>query len=194
LSWARSYPDIGWRLCLDQFGTRNGIGHFSSHPLWRYDAVGAEQTAKTWDEISRVSDKARELALTWPQQNENTLGDLVRRLEYMPETDQETVWSLIRIWAASAPSDMAKHTLRERARKSAFTRRARIRGMAADVKDHARQAYALLTPDDLVVRHLWLFTEYWVLGSSYELDDEHFDYHKREARIAGLRKAALDEI
>ena len=190
----RLYPDIGWLLCLEQFGTRNGIGHYSSRPLWRNDAVGAGQTAKTWDEIWRVSDKARELALTWPQQNENTLGDLVERLEYMPEADQETPWSLIKIWAASAPSDMAKHTLRERVRKSAFTRRARIRGVAGDVKDRAREAYALLAPSDLVVRHLWLFAEQWVDESSDELEDEEFDYHQREARIAALRKAALDEI
>jgi hypothetical protein len=190
----RSYPDIGWRLCLEQFGTRNGIGHFSSRPLWRNDAVGAGQTVKTWGEIWRVSGKARELALTWPQQTEKTLGDLVQRLEYMPEVDQRKLWSLIKIWAASAPSDLAKHALRERLRKSAFTRRARIRGVAGDVKDGAREAYALLAPDDLVVRHLWLFADHWVDESSDELQDEHFDYHRHAARIAALRETALDEI
>lgn len=190
----RLYPDTGWRLCLEQFGTRNGIGHYSSRPLWRNDAVGAGQGAKTWDEIWRVSDKARELALTWPQQTENTLGDLAERLHDMPEADQETVWSLIKIWAASGPTDMAKHALRERVRKSAFTRRARIRGVPGGMKDRAREAYALLAPGDLVMRHLWLFAEHWVDESSDELEDENFDYHQHEARIAELRNAALNEI
>jgi hypothetical protein len=66
--------------------------------------------------------------------------------------------------------------------------------VAAGVKDRAREAYVLLAPGDLVVRHLWLFAQHWVDESADELEDEDFDYHKREARITALRRSALDEI
>jgi hypothetical protein len=84
--------------------------------------------------------------------------------------------------------------LRERIRKSAFTRGARIRGVKPAFKDRAREAYALLLPQDLIVRHLWLFAGHWVDESADELEDDDLDYHKREARISALRKAALAEI
>src|SRR6185312_7105125 len=64
----------------------------------------------------------------------------------------------------------------------------------AAVKDRAREAYAALEPKDLIVRHLWLFIAHWVDESADELEDEGLDFHKRDARITALRKAALREI
>ena len=190
----RRYPEIGWRLCVEQLGTRYGIGRYSSRPLWRNDAVGAGQTAKTPDEIWCVARKVIELALRWPLQTEKTLGDLVERLEYMPEGNQETLWSLIKLWATSASGDLAKHALRERVRKSFFSRHARIRDLSAGINDRAREAFGLLEPGDLVVRHLWLFADHWVGESFHEQEGEDLDYHQHEARITALRKVAVNEI
>ena len=190
----RRYPAVGWRLIMDQFGHHHGIGHYSARPHLRNDAAGAGQTAKTWGEIWEVAGKARALALDWPQHNETTLGDLVERLQDMPDAEQGRVWSLIDAWVAGDAADTARHILRERIRKSAFTRRARIRGVEQAVKDRARTAYASLEPKDLITRHLWLFAAHWVDESSDELEDEELDYSKREARISALRKAALTEI
>jgi addiction module HigA family antidote len=190
----RRSPKVGWRLIIGQFGTDHGIGHYSARPHWRNDASGAGQPVETWNEVYRVADKARTLALAWPQHDAQTLADLVERLQAMPEVEQEQVWALIKTWAASEVSDASRHELRERVRKTAFTRHARIHGVAASVKDRAREAYTLLAPRDLVVRHLWLFAQHWVDESADELEDEDFDYHKREARVSALRKTALTEI
>ena len=190
----RRSPIVGWRLLMDQFGSHHSVGHYSSRPLWRNDASGAGQTVKTYGEIYGVADKARELALSWPQHDQNTLGDLVERLHDMKQEDHDKVWNLVNAWAASNITDAARHELRERIRKAAFTRRARIRKVPAPVKDRAREAYALLAPQDLVMRHLWLFAQHWIDESSDELEEEGFDFRKREARISALRNTALSEI
>ncbi|HEY5048023.1 MAG TPA: HigA family addiction module antitoxin [Rhizomicrobium sp.] len=190
----RRVPSVGWRLIINEFGSHHAIGHYSARPHWRNDASGAGQTVKTHGEIYRVADKARELALSWPTHNQHTLGDLVGRLEFMPETDHEKVWLLIKNWAATGVDDAARQQLRERIRKTAFTRRARIRGVTAPVVDRARDAYALLEPRDLIMRHLWLFTKHWVDESADELEDEDLGYEKCGARISLLRKSALTEI
>ena len=44
------------------------------------------------------------------------------------------------------------------------------------------------------MRHLWLFADHWVDASADELEEDELNYDKREARIAALRKAALQEI
>ena len=188
------YPDVGWRLCLAQFGTHHQIGHYNSRPHWRNDATGAGQPVKTWNESWPVSDKARTLALNWPIHTAGTLGDLVERVRDMPETDQDAVWSLVRGWATSSDDDMAKCALREHVRKSAFTRYARSHGSTATANGRVREAYSLLAPNDLVTRHLWLFAQHWVDESGEEMEAEEFDFHKREARVSALRKAALGEI
>ncbi len=190
----RRFPEVGWRLCVAQFGPGTGIGHYSSRPHWRNDASGAGQPVKTMGEIHRASGKALQLALSWPHHGQKTLGDLVERLQGIAEADQETVWDLIKAWAATDPSDAAKHELRERIRKFAFTRRARVRGVTDAAKDRAREAYDLLGPTDLIMRHLWLFAQHWVDESADELENDDLSYDKREARVAALRKAALQEI
>ena len=112
------YPEVGWRLCIDQFGRDSGIGHYSARPHWHNDAAGAGQTVKTWNEVFAVTNKARALALAWPHHNEKTLGDLAERLQQMPDTEQQQVWALIKAWAETNPDDTARHILRERVRQT----------------------------------------------------------------------------
>ena len=121
-------------------------------------------------------------------------GISLERLQDMSEADRDAIWVVIKKWIAADPPDEARHTLRERIRKFAFTRYARINGITSIVKDHAREVYELLAPRDLIVRHLWLFAQHWVDESADELDEQDFDFEKREARVASLRKAALTEI
>jgi addiction module HigA family antidote len=188
------FPVIGWRVCMDQFGPGSQTGDYSSRPAWRNDAVGAGEPVKTIGEIHRAAQKALQLALAWPRHDEETLSDLVKRLQGISEPDREIVWGLVRGWAASNPTDAAKHKLRECIRTFAFTRQARARGLPSAIKDRAREAYGLLEIADPIMRHLWLFARSWVDESADELEDNDFDYHKHEARIAAQREAALSDI
>jgi addiction module HigA family antidote len=191
---AKLFPALGWQICLDQFvaGTWM-VGDYSSRPRWRSDASGAGHpvTLQERDEFVR---KALDLALAWPDHNENTLGDLISNLQGLPDGDQEKVWNLIGSWAQTVKDDSRKATLQERIRQSALTRLSKSLGVKNETKDRARGAYELLTPHDVVIRHRWLFVTQWVQESSAELEDEDFDYLKREERIRDLRIHALQEI
>ena len=80
----RRFPDVGWRLCVAQFGVPGtSVGIYSARPHWRNDASGAGQPVKTRAEIHRVASKALQIALSWPHHSEKTLGDLVERLQGM---------------------------------------------------------------------------------------------------------------
>ena len=50
----RRYPDIGWQICIEQFGQGGGIGGFSYRPHWRSDASGAGKAADNGKEDLRI--------------------------------------------------------------------------------------------------------------------------------------------
>ena len=188
----KCFPDIGWQICIAQLQTRSSIID-SYRPRWRSDASGAGRWVmeKKCHEFTR---KAFDLALAWPEHHQKTLGDLVERLPVMPEEYQTLVWDLIDTWADSETDEKAKADLRERIRRLAFTRRGRLHGLKDATKDRAHMAYEKLQPRDPVVRHTWLFAQHWVDPSSDEIEDENFDYTKREEKIRTLRTRAMKEI
>jgi addiction module HigA family antidote len=189
----KRFRDIGWQICIEQFEPDSQIGHHSYRPRWSGDASGAGQPV-TRKEIYEFARKALDLALAWPKHDQKTLGDLVERLQGMPEEDQAAVWDLIDVWAAAETDDKAKADLRERIRQFAFTRWGRRRGLKDATKNRARAAYAKLQARDPVVRHAWLFANQWVEESADEIDDEKLDFTKREERIHKLRAATMKEI
>ena len=152
------FPDIGWQICIDQLEGGSRIGHYSSRPRWRSDASGAGQVV-TRDEMVGFMRKALDLALSWKNHDQKTLGDLVECLQGLVEEDQEKIWAFIDEWAAAETDEDAKAELRERIRRFALTRRGRVRGVKAGTKDRARKAYLRLQSQDVVIRHAWLFAK-----------------------------------
>jgi hypothetical protein len=192
-SLTKRSPRVGWQVCLPQFFTGPQTGDYNHRPRWRNDASGAGQPV-TRREAYEFARKALDLVLAWSVHDENTLGDLVGSLQDMPEEDQKKVWDLINSWAETEQDDSRRAILREGIRRFAFTRRGRNRGIKNDTKDRARDAYTVLTPREVVIRHQWLFAAHWVEESSDELEDEAYDYQKRDERIRQLRVDALNEI
>lgn len=188
----KRFPDVGWEICIEQIKPGSRIGHDSYRPRWRSDASGAGQVV-TNKEIYDFTRKARDLVITWPSHDERTLGDLVECLQDMPEEDETKVWDLIDEWSRKA-SEAAKATLRERIRRFAFTRPGRHLKLGEATRNRAREAYDSLWPHDPVIRHGWLFADYWVQESVDEIEDEDFDYRKRYERIDRLRRDAMTEI
>lgn len=191
----KRYPDIGWEICIDQFSPGSEIGMYNYRPHWRSDASGAGQPVETRKEVHDFVRKALDLTLAWVKHDEKTLGDLVERLQGMPNEDRATVWDLIDAWIQKPETtDKAKANLRERIRRFALSRLARRRGVEDSTRDRAREAYAKLEPRDPAIRHGWLFAKHWVEESADELNDEELDFSKREERIHELRKTAMKEI
>lgn len=196
-SLTKRYPDIGWQICMEQLKPGPRIGDYSYRPRWRSDASGAGQPVETTREDYEFIRKALDLAVAWQRHDERTLGDLVERLEGMPIENEEkaVVWDLIDAWAQEPQTtERAKAALRERIRRFALTRTGRRRDLEEATRDRARETYSKLEPHDPVIRHGWLFANQWVEPSAEELDEDDFDFSKREERIQELRIEALSEI
>ena len=189
---ARRYPDVGWEICSEQVKPGSRIGHYSYRPRWRSDASGAGQVVTNQDFFG-FNRKALDLMIAWPSHDEKTLGDLVESLQNLLDEDQSNVWDLINEWSCKA-SETAKAELRERIRRFAFTRIGRQRKIGDATRDRARDAYDNLRPNDPVILHGWLFANQWVQESTEEVEEEDFDYQKREERIDRLRQEAMYEI
>ena len=175
----------------DQAGIPDSVS-YSYRPRWRSDASGAGQVV-TPKEMYDFNRKALDFLITWPSHDEKTLGDLIESLQGMPEEDQNKVWDLIDEWSQNA-GEAAKAALRERIRQFAFTRTGSRRKLGEATRDRAREAYDSLRPHDPVIRHGWLFADHWVQESADEIEEEDFDYRKREERIDRLRREAMIEI
>lgn len=188
----RRFLDVGWGICIEQIKLGSNIGHYSYRPRWRSDASGAGQVV-THQEMYDFNRKALDFLIAWPSHDEKTLGDLVESLQGMPEEDQSKVWDLIDDWSKKA-GEAAKAVLRERIRLFAFTRRGRRRNLEEATRDRAREVYESLQPRDSIIRHGWLFASQWVQESTDEIEDEDFEYKKREERIDRLRREAMNEI
>ncbi len=190
-------PKVGWQVCVDQFNPGSTIGDYSTKPRWRTDANDTEEVITrgiAWDEAWAGRRRAIELALDWSAHDEHSLGDLVGRLKALGPDHRKRVWELVGAWNDTGPTDSQKTALREQIRCSALTRRSRRRGIDDVERKRAGNAYALLESRDAVTRHQWLFLSEWVDESANELEDEEFDYRKREERVARQRRDALQEV
>ena len=187
----REFPDVMWDLALEQIKPGSQIGHPNYRPRWRSDASGAGHVV-SHPERNAFCRRSLELMIACPAHNEKTLGELVECLQTIPD-DQATVWTVIDHWAENA-NDTAKSELRERIRRHALTRRAQRNQLGTTARDRAQEIYERLRPSDPVARHRWLYLDSWVQESIGELEEEDFDYRKREARIDELRRDAMSEI
>lgn len=188
---AKSYPDIGWQLCLDEVNTLSRFAMENYRPRWRSDASGAGGVA-TKKEAWTFIQSAIGLLLEWPKHNQNTLGDLMERIETFSEDQKSTVWDLIDAWARREKDEKALADVREKICCFALTKRGKHNSQSTI--DRAQSTYERLRPKTLTIRHAWLFAKPWVEESSDELMDENFDFEARRTRIDKLRQAAMEEI
>jgi addiction module HigA family antidote len=190
---AHSHPEIAWKICLEQLGVGPQLGHPSYRPEWRSDASGAGHGVSEEERVA-FARKALDIALAWPRHSEESLGDLVQRVDAVPEDDADRIWDLVDSWSSREADDALKATLRERIRRFALTSRGLRRGLAAEIRNRAREAYARLEPLEPAIRHTWLFANSWVDESAEELESETLDLRKREERIEDLRRKAMAEV
>ena len=190
------FPDVGWRLCVHQLRPRS-LDVSNQRPRWRADSSGFGRGVPE-DEQGAFRRKALDLAFKWKGHDQNTLGDLIERLDVFSDHDQERLWVLIDSFARTATDDCAKAGLRERIMRYAFSSLRRTLGnVTDDVRSMARAACERLAPADPVFRHGWLFTQNEVAGLDYYVDDDSNDVqHQREQadRAHRLRGDAMAEI
>ena len=146
----RLFPDVGWRICIQQFERRHEVVFPSARPRWRNDAAGAGQLLSGKDPYEFCR-KALDLAISWPTHNETSLGDLVERLGAMTDEARSSVWKRIDEWSRTERSDREKAELRERIRRAVLTRWGSLRGLESDQRNRAHEVCDQLAPRDPVM-------------------------------------------
>ena len=189
-------PEVGWKICLQQFNNTIRTSSYNHKPRWRTDGYGFGEPLGTYEERDKTSIYALEKALNWEKHTRETLADLVRSIRYLGEEFQGRVWDLVEEWQQSA-SEEDKAWMREIVRVNTYTRRILVQEQKGNIKRHkleqAKRVYDSLEPMDIVLKHQWLFLKHWVDESMDEFDED-FDYREREKGIEALRKQAIAEI
>lgn len=190
------HPKVAWPIGLAQFEPGPRTGHYSHKPKWRPDGHGYGGVT-THREANDFALKTFEIAINWPSHTRETLADLVTSLSGVSDEMKGRVWDLVDEFAKTA-SEADKSWLREKIRTAALSRRAIKRNRSRSPKEEALaraiSAYEALAPSDIVYRHEWLFRTTWVDESAFEIEDEDFDFKKRDERIEKQRVAALKEV
>lgn len=192
------FPDVMWSICVEQFEPGQKSGHYSHKPSWRNDGHGYGEPFKTWAPIREFQTAMIALAIDWGTRHSAAmLSDLVRNMSALTTKQQNDVWLLIDSWSQTA-DEAEKAQLREHIRIHVLSKRARrmLKGQDdfARITERGKSAFEKLEPKDTLTRNGWLFREHWVEESADDLNDEDFDYKKREARISELRTSALQEV
>ena len=183
------HPMLGWSVCIAQLESRD-VAIPNHCPRWRGDAANANRKVTRAEQL-RFIRKALDLVLNWPQPDEDTLGELVQRLEHFSAEDQLQVWNRIDQWVDATPSEDAKAILRQRIHACAHMRHRRSDSIAHPERE--RTASEKLLPSDILIRHAWLFKSHWVKLPP-DAEDEEFDHDKNAQRLHELRLKALREI
>ena len=186
----RRHPTLGWAVCVRQLADST-VATPNTRPRWRDDAKGAGYGVSV-AERSRFVLGALDLALAWPRHNEKTLEDLVKQIDHFPPEIQQKTWDIIDQWADQTESEDAKAILRRRIQECARFRRLRKNLIAHPERERA--TLAKLLPEDILIRHAWLFTSYWVDLPLDESEDEDTGSEEREQRALELRIKAMREI
>lgn len=186
------YPDVGWKICVYQFDSRNTIGNYNNKPNWRADGYGFGEPISESNQIKSFIDEMVSLALSRNEYSLSMLTDLVDRLRDLNEIDQERIWSIIQEWAETTTSDKDKALLREKIRVTLFSRRAVKR---REISVSAKAVYESLEPKDLLNKYSWLFQHRWLEPSVDEVEDiDSLDVTDREEKVRQLRTTALRDI
>lgn len=194
---AARFPEVAWKVCIEQLGSGTRHGGYSHKPKWRNDGHGYGEPLPTWEPIMAFVRDMVELALGWKYGYTTSMAcDLVNCLPGLAPADRERIWAIIEEWAANA-SDGDKANVREQIRKRLLSRRAKRQVSSddfVDLTESARRAREALEPTDLLQKHEWLFRSHWVEESAEEIADDRHDYEKRDERVAALRADALREV
>jgi addiction module HigA family antidote len=195
---ADKFPNVAWKICIDQIEIGHRSGGYNHKPRWRNDAYGFGEPFTTWAPINAFIKEMVDMALNWDGgYTRKMLCELILKIHAFSPDHQADVWQLVENWAKAGASDADKAFLREKIRTTVLSRRGRKRTKEenrAVISAAAKKASAALEPTDLLQKHLWLFREHWVEDSADELYSEPTDFQKREERVTQLRTDALREI
>lgn len=189
-AFAKTGANAAWRLLIGQLSD-HGFASANAHPRWRNDAAGSDARPLYPDQLA-MRRKALDLLLAWPTYSVEQLGQLFEQFGELPDEDRDSLINQAEQWLAAGPTDLDRTELGERLRRNVVRneRRGTDTAVTARVSAFAKG----LVPEDPVMRHRWLFADYYVPESRGEIEDDKFDFEARDRRISQARQQAVAEL
>lgn len=188
--FAQTESSAAWKLLMAQLSD-HGFASANAHPRWRNDAAGSDARPLHPDQYA-MRRKALDLLLAWPRYSMDQLGQMFEQFSVLPDEDRTTLIDRAEAWLASGASDLDRTELAERLRR--YTVRHKRRGAEGAETDRVTAFATKLVPEDPLMRHRWLFADYYVPESRGEIEDEKFDFEERDKRISNARELAVAEL
>ncbi|RDV03029.1 hypothetical protein DXH95_14080 [Sphingorhabdus pulchriflava] len=189
-TFARTGSNAAWKLLMAQL-SNHGFASANAHPRWRNDAAGSDARPVHADQFA-TRRKALDLLLAWPKYSIDQLGQMFEQFSEFPDEDRNKLIDRGEAWLAADASDLDRSELAERLRR--YTVRHKRRGAEGAEMDRIVDFAAKLVPEDLLMRHRWLFADYYVPEARGEIEDEKFDFEARDKRISKAREIAVAEL
>ncbi|WP_143738512.1 HigA family addiction module antitoxin [Erythrobacter colymbi] len=186
-------PEVGWRICHAQVAQSHRVATPNARPTYR-PIMWSGPRRLTNVEMYSMCDAALDLMLSWTAPSTEKLAQLLEIADQFSDADHDRLTLKIEEWFEAKPGDDAKSQLCETLRLMGYSASTKSRRKATKISKYLSNLATRLQPIDPVQKHRWLFAESWVHESRVELDDEDFDYEKREKRISDLRDAAAAEV
>ncbi|GIB52586.1 hypothetical protein VCSRO46_3430 [Vibrio cholerae] len=184
------FPDIGWQLLVKLTPRGNDWASPNAKPSWRDDDSGVGNGVSQAEYCSFVL-TAGSILVEMALGSATRIAELVPVVDSLDESFRDSVITLVK--SAYAFCDNDKDLVRSEVRKylnweNSFNQNGESHDRYA--ADALRPIYDGLTPNDLILRHKWLFSSGWIeLPDGRENDREETQRFK-----ANLQVDAFNEI
>lgn len=186
-------PEVAFDLLDRLVPTGRDMAHPFSRPKWRDDDAGAGYGV-TRSERDGMLIAAADRLITCSEGHPQRIACLIERIDTFDSPRVEATFALASQFTKLTVPDESKETLRTALRQKISWHRNydATRGRALNNKLRAiENLYERLQPEDLVVRHRWLFANGWPNLPVHLRDD---DYSRRANRLETFRVEALQEV
>lgn len=183
-------PEIGWRLLLALTPRQYASASPNAKPNWRDDDAGAGGGV-TRDEYDQFVLAVGSMLLDKARNNAVRISDLVPIIDCLDIAFRDSVINLVS--SATQFDDDGREHVRSALRKflsweNSFNQHGEKHDRFS--ADALRPVFDILAPNDLIVRHAWIFSNGWI-----DLPDgRDEDYKEADLVRAALREEASREI
>lgn len=186
----KRHPETAWKLLLALLPGRHHMASPNAKPQWRDDDAGAGEVV-TYGEIRQLVLPVASLLLEQAQGNAKRIADLIPKIDELDTNFRDEVIALV-VSAKSFP-DEDREIVRSATREflnweNSFNQDGNRHDRYS--ADALRPLFDELAADDLVIRHVWVFSSGWV-GLPDGREENHEDADKARAT---LRTMAIREI
>lgn len=183
---------VGWQLLCGLALTGHDSASPNARPKWRDDDAGVgEGVSQREMHLMLSAAGARLIALA--EGRPLRLGTLVEGFDQFDTDWRREIVKLVLDYASDDHPDEERAELQGYIRK--YLSWSQRRGSERDAeRDALTEAQEALKPRDLLVKHAWLFNDFWVELPEGEEEDDDTSSQNKARKIEALRSDAVKEV